>query len=561
MPRIASTPGDLTPSVLIVGAGPVGLTLAADLGRRGVSVTVVESKSAPAHLPKMERSNARTMEIFRRLGIADRVRGVGLPADVPMDVYVTTRLVDEPILHLAYPSPAQAAELARSTRDGSLPLESQQLVSQYALEPLLKEVVEAEPTVDLRYGCALESFEQDADGVRAQVRGADGEHVTVRADYLVGCDGGSSTVRKALGIALEGKGGIATLRQVFFRSPDLIEKVPVAGRARHFYIADGDARVIGTAIVVQGDQQHFTFHTGLPEGSDFVSAIRAVIGADVEIDIRAVTSWTLHLLAADRYRDCRVLLAGDAAHLVIPQGGLGMNTGIGDAADLAWKLAAVVQGWGGPALLDSYETERRQVALRNIRASEYAALGTAEWRKASTTAVADDTPEGAEVRARVAELAAVHQRKGHEMTGVELGYRYIGSPLIDYDPADADDDGFSYTYVPRAAAGYRLPHVWPADGTALHDGIRPDRYTLIRLPGAEGTTGPLEQALSEVGAPVDVLTPEGEDLQPVLGTGFVLVRPDLHVAWRGTTPPADPQRLAALVTGHGASVLQNPVMV
>lgn len=155
------------------------------------------------------------------------------------------------------------------------------------------------------------------------------------------------------------------------------------------------------------------------------------------------------------------------------------------------------------------------------------------------------------MRARVAELAEVHQRKGHEMTGVELGYRYIGSPLIDYDPADADDDGFTYTYVPRAAAGYRLPHVWLADGTPLHDSIPTDRYTLIRLPSAEGNTAKLEQSLRDVGAPVDILTPEGEDLQPVLGTGFVLVRPDLHVAWRGTTPPADPLRFAALVTGHG----------
>lgn len=553
MTRTATTARDTTANVLIVGAGPVGLTLAADLGRRGLSVTVVESKSAPAHLPKMERSNARTMEIFRRLGIADRVRGVGLPANVPMDVYVSTRLVDEPILHLAYPSPAQAAELAQRTHDGSLPLESQQLVSQYALEPLLKEVVEAEPTVDLHYGCGLVSFEQDAEGVRAQIVGADGEGSVVHADYLVGCDGGSSTVRKSLEIPLEGKGGVASMRQVFFRSRDLIGKVPVAGRARHFYIADGDARVIGTALVVQGDQQHFTFHTGLPEGSDFAAAIRAVIGVDVEVDIRAVTSWNLHLLAAERYRAGRVLLAGDAAHLVIPQGGLGMNTGIGDATDLAWKLAAVVEGWGGPAMLDSYETERRQVALRNIRASEYAALGTAEWRKASVACVADDTAEGAQVRARVAELANVHQRKGHEMTGIELGYRYIGSPLIDYATEDADDDGFTYTYVPRAASGYRLPHVWLADGTALHDSMRPDRYTLLRLPGAEGSTGKLEQALHDLGAPVDVLAPEGEDLQPVLGSGFVLVRPDLHVAWRGMAPPVDPVHLAARVTGHAGS--------
>ena len=213
------------PRVIVVGAGPVGLTLAIDLGKRGVAVLLVEQKEAPAHLPKMERSNARSMEMFRRLGIADRIRAVGLPADVPMDVYVTTRLVDEPILHLSYPSPGQAAELARKTNDATLPLESQQLVSQYSLEPLLKEVAEEQPSVTVRYSCALEDFEQDENGVTVRLSGSNGTE-TVRAEYLVGCDGGTSTVRKALGIQLDGKGKLGSLRQVFFRSRDLHRQGP-----------------------------------------------------------------------------------------------------------------------------------------------------------------------------------------------------------------------------------------------------------------------------------------------------------------------------------------------
>lgn len=539
------------PRVIIVGAGPVGLTLAVDLGRRGVPVLVVEQKDAPANLPKMERSNARSMEIFRRLGIADRVRGVGLPADVPMDVYVTTRLVDEPILHLAYPSPREAAERSRETHDGTLPLESQQLVSQYSLEPLLRTVAEEQPTVTVRYSCGLTSFEQDDGGVTVRLTGDDGEQ-TVRADYLVGCDGGTSTVRKDLGIRLEGKGALATLRQVFFRSRDLIDKVPVAGRARHFYFADGDARMIGTAMVVQSDQRHFTFHSGLPEDADFVSAIAARIGVPVDIEVLAVTSWTLRLLVADRYRDKRVLLAGDAAHLVIPQGGLGMNTGVGDATDLAWKLAGTLAGWGGPGLLDSYETDRRQVAVRNIAASEYAALGTAEWRKASTDEVADDTPEGARIRDQVARLADVHQRKGHEMTGVELGYRYVGSPVIAYD-ADRDvDDGFEYTYRPRSEPGFRLPHTWRADGTALHDQLGTG-YSLLRLRATAADTAKLEQALRETGAPLTVLEVHETEAREVYGSDLVLLRPDLHVAWSGDTAPTDAAHLADIVTGrvHG----------
>jgi 2-polyprenyl-6-methoxyphenol hydroxylase-like FAD-dependent oxidoreductase len=536
------------PQVIVVGAGPVGLTLAIDLGRRGVRVVVVERKEAPADLPKMERSNARTMEVFRRLGIADRVRAVGLPADVPMDVHVTTRLVDEPILHLPYPSPVEAAELGRTTNDGTLPLESQQLVSQYALEPLLMEVAAEQPTVTLRYGCGLESFEQDEHGVVARLAGSDGTSETMRAEYLAGCDGGTSSVRKALGIALSGTGNIATLRQVFFRSRDLVEKVPVAGRARHFYFADGDARMIGTAMVVQSDQRHFTFHTSLPEDTDFVPVILERVGEPVEVEVLAVNSWALHLLVADRYREGRVLLAGDAAHLVIPQGGLGMNTGIGDATDLAWKLAGVLDGWGGPGLLDSYGIDRRQVALRNVRASEHAALGTAEWRRASTAEVGDDTPQGARIRAEVAELASVHQRKGHEMTGIELGYRYVDSPLISYDPAGPTDDGYAYTYRPRSEPGFRLPHAWCADGTALHDHLGPG-YSLIRL-GGDADTAKLEQAVRETGAPIDVHHLDDPHLRALYGADLFLLRPDLHIAWRGDVAPADAAELADLVVGR-----------
>ena len=537
------------PRVIVVGAGPVGLTLAIDLGKRGIPVLVVEQKDAPAHLPKMERSNGRTMEIFRRLGIADRVREVGLPADVPMDVYITTRLVDEPILHLPYPSPTEAREIGRATNDGSLPLESQQLVSQYSLEPLLKEVAETEPLVTVRYSCRLESFEQGGDAVTARLVHATGVPETVEAEYLVGCDGGTSAVRKALGIRLSGQGNLASLRQVFFRAPDLIEKVPVAGRARHFYFADGDARMIGTAIVVQSDQRHFTFHTSLPEDTDFVSAIQERIGMPVEVEVLAVNSWTLHLLVADRYRDGRVLIAGDAAHLVIPQGGLGMNTGIGDATDLAWKLAGTLAGWGGPGLLDSYEIDRRQVGLRNVQASEYAALGTAEWRKASTTAIADDTPEGARVRARVKSLADVHQRKGHEMTGVEMGYRYLDSPLISYDPSDKPDDGFTYAYLPRSEEGFRLPHLWRADGSALHDHLGPD-YTLLCLAGDRPDIARLDAFIEALAAPLAVLHAHEPHLREVYGADLILLRPDLHIAWRGQSLPDHPSSLARLVTGR-----------
>ena len=218
--------------VLIVGAGPVGLTLAVDLGQRGVRCVLIEQKSAPQRLPKMERCNARTMEMFRRMGLAGRIRAAGLPAQCSMDVFIVTSLIDPPLLHLPYPSVAEAKKEIAACRDGSLPLEPYQLISQYTLEPLLKSVAETLPSVSVRYGCELLSYTQDVESVSAQIKRSDGSTAAVRAKYLVGCDGGSSVVRKQLGIKLAGDGNLLQLRQALYRCDDLYERIPI-GKGRH----------------------------------------------------------------------------------------------------------------------------------------------------------------------------------------------------------------------------------------------------------------------------------------------------------------------------------------
>jgi 2-polyprenyl-6-methoxyphenol hydroxylase-like FAD-dependent oxidoreductase len=538
------------PEVVVAGAGPVGLTLAIALGQRGVRCLVVDRASGPGTLPKMERCNARTMELFRRLGIADRVRSAGLGTDVPMDVFIMTRLVDEPILRLAYPSPDVHRERIAAVSDGSEPLEPYQLISQYVLEPLLGEIARELETVEVRFDCAVTALAQDADGVTVQLAGAGRPAEQVRAAFLVGCDGAVSTVRQSLGIQLRGRGGIGSLRQVQLRSDDLIDRVPIVGRGRHFCFADSDARMIGTTLVVQSDQRHFSFHTGLPEDAPFAETIARKIGTETDLEVISVAPWTLHLLLAERYRDRRVFLAGDAAHLVIPQGGLGMNTGVGDAVDLGWKLAAVLRGWGGEGLLRSYEAERRPVGERTLTASEYAAEGTAHWRRASSDAVLQDSAEGERVRAEVAAAADVHHRKSHEMKGIESGYRYDRSPIIDYgDETRPRDDGYAYAYVPSAAPGYRLPHVWCADGSALHDRFM-DGFTVLVLGPDPGAGDGLLAALRRNGDPASLLHVPEESARAVYGADLLLIRPDLHVAWAGDHPPADPERIAARVAGR-----------
>jgi 2-polyprenyl-6-methoxyphenol hydroxylase-like FAD-dependent oxidoreductase len=538
------------PEVVVAGAGPVGLTLAIALGRRGIRCLVVDRASGPGTLPKMERCNARTMELFRRLGIADRVRSAGLPTDVPMDVFIMTRLVDEPILRLAYPSPDVHRGRIAAVSDGSEPLEPYQLISQYVLEPLLGEIARELATVEVRFDCAVTTVAQDADRVTVELEGAGRPAQEVHAAFLAGCDGAASTVRRSLGIELQGRGGIGALRQVQLRSDDLIERVPIVGRGRHFCFADADARMIGTTLVVQSDQRHFSFHTGLPEDAPFAETIARKIGTETDLEVISVAPWTLHLLLAERYRDRRVFLAGDAAHLVIPQGGLGMNTGVGDAVDLGWKLAAVLRGWGGEGLLRSYEAERRPVGERTLTASEYAAEGTAHWRRASSDAVLQDSAEGERVRAEVAGAADVHHRKSHEMKGIESGYRYDRSPIIDYgDETRPRDDGYAYAYVPSAAPGYRLPHVWCADGSALHDRFM-DGFTVLVLGPDPGAGEGLLAALRRNGDPASLLHVPEKSPRAVYGADLLLIRPDLHVAWAGDHPPADPERIAARVAGR-----------
>jgi len=258
--------------------------------------------------------------------------------------------------------------------------------------------------------------------------------------------------------------------------------------------------------------------------------------------------WTQHLLLADKYGEGRVFLAGDATHLVVPAGGLGMNTGVGDAIDLSWKLAAMLKGWGGPGLLASYEIERRQIGARNVAASRFAVRGRRAWRAAYRPNIRDHTPAGAETRAKLAQIANVEQRKSNEMIGAELGYRYVGSPVIWPESADGPEHNLM-EYVPTTWPGARLPHVWLADNSALHDRLGKG-YTLLRLKGTRANTAALEGALCATGAPLAVLDIDDERAHDIYGYDLLLLRPDLHVVWRGNRPPDNPGELAAIATGH-----------
>lgn len=532
--------------VIIVGAGPVGLTLAIDLGRRGIECVLIEQKAAPQFLPKMERCNARTMEIFRRLGLADLVRAAGMPEDIPMDIQIIRSMVEPPILRLPYPSVAEARVRTRQGNDGGLPLEPYQLISQYTLEPLLLEEAERLPTVRVMRSTTFLEFSEQATGVSVAVNGADGVRSTLRASYLVGCDGGASRVRKQLGIRLQGEGDIARLRQGLFYCEQLYERLPLAngpGRGRHYLVAGGPP----TFMIMQDSTRHWTVHSAVESDEEMRQMFERIIGAPLPYEMLYCAEWRQNLLLAERYGKGRVFLAGDAVHLVIPTGGLGMNTGVGDAADLAWKLAATLEGWGGAELLASYEAERRQVGERVVGASRYASLGYRAWLAEVRPEIGEDTPEGASARAHLADVANVEQRKSNEMIGAELGYRYVDSPIIDNLPGGPQHD--LRVYQPTSWPGARLPHMWLGGGSAIQDRLRPDRFTLIDVTGKHDPT-PLARAFDALGAPLDVLVIPDPALRRVYERDLILVRPDMHVAWRGDRLPESASDLAALVTGR-----------
>jgi 2-polyprenyl-6-methoxyphenol hydroxylase-like FAD-dependent oxidoreductase len=530
--------------VLIAGGGPVGLILALNLGARGIPCTLIERKDQPAFLPKMERCNARTLEIFRRMGIADRVRAASYPTSYPMDVYHIITMMDPPLARVPYGSVDELKAEARKRNDGVMPLEPYQLISQYTLEPLLKGIAEANPLIDVRFGHELLSFEHDENGVTARARTTAGPEVEFHAQYLVGCDGGTSTVRKQLGFAMDGQGQIREMLQALYQCDTLYDVVPI-GHGRHYKVSDE----YRSGVVCQDSCRHFSINAERCTEDDMPRIFAEMVGTPIDFKMISVARWKHNLLCSQRYKEGRVMIAGDAAHLVIPTAGLGLNTGVGDAIDLAWKLAATLQGWGGPDLLQSYEDERRQIGYRNVQASRNATNQRRERREAHWEPwIREDSERGRNLRAAIGELAVLEAHKTTVLTGIERGYRYTGSSLIWPEAGDAPDPD-NIEYVPTAWPGARLPHMWLKNGDPLLDRFGP-WYTVMRF-GDRVDTGGIERSLAAAGVPYGTLQLDADEPAREVYGGFdaFLVRPDLHVAWRGSQTPGDPGAIASVATG------------
>ena len=528
--------------VLIAGAGPVGLSLAIELAYRGIRCLIVEQTDGSVDFPTTNLANTRTCEHLRRWGIAEIMRyQSGYPTDYPRNYLFVTRMTGYEIARFNHPANGDPDAHSPYSPEGRL------WISKPYFDPVLHKHVAALTTVQLRYETVFESFQQEDKRVFCKIVDVKGgQEEWIEADYLVGCDGGRSKIRRALGLQYEGVFSQGMNVAVLFRSP-LLEHTR-HGPAVQYQIIN--SQINGAIAAVDGKELWRLNIRNIKEeqldGLNAPEKLRAALGENVPFELLAVRPWTGHCVVAERYQHDRVFLAGDAAHLNWPAGGFGMNTGIGDAVDIGWKLAAVLQGWGGPRLLDSYTTERKPIAMINVNeAAEMRA--SFDHQTPFSPKIEEDSEEGRELReeARAAIMRTRAKEFQHDSAGIELGYRYENSPICiaDRTPPPPLDHGH---YVPSTWPGSRAPHLWLKDGRSTLD-LFGKGFVLLGF--TKGPTSSFTDAAQRAGVPLEVIGIDDEKVRASYERNFVLVRPDGHVAWRGNAIPDDTKQIIDKVRG------------
>ena len=546
--------------VLIAGGGPFGLMLANELGRRDIKCLLVDPKASTAFNPQANATQARTMEHFRRLGFAQEIRAQGLPPHHPTDITYLTRFSGIELARLRLPTAAAAPQAIKAMSGSWSAAELPHRVSQKFVEVTLRQHAEKWASNDIRYGWKLESFKDEShssnntESVAAshpiqariqQVNSAEPDSLDVRAKYFIGADGARSFVRHELGIAWGGATGFkrnfmgGKMLAVYLKAPHFYERNP-NDRAWMYVIVNPELRAF---IMSVDGVSEFAFHVQMADDAatealtaeDAKRLFALAYGQAMDIEILSMATWLAgHALVADSFQKGRVFLGGDAVHLFTPTGGLGYNTAVEDAVNLGWKLSAVLKGQAQTTLLDSYEIERKPLAIRNTGyAKQFAdSIGLFDADKA----LEDISPEGEQARSIASDYLNGHARREFNIPGVTFGGRYIHSPLIVEDGTQAPVDAAN-TYIPSACPGGRPPHAWLPDGSSLFDHFNFE-WTLLVL-GED--KGPLAQdalkfseAALQCHLDFKVLRFDSQELLDLYEANLVLIRPDQIVAWRGT---------------------------
>ncbi len=549
----------LTADVLIVGAGPVGLTLAMDLAGRGIKVVIAETRhfAEPPNV-KCNHVAARTMEQFRRLGVAQKLRDAGLSATYPNDVVFRTTVTGLELARIPIPC-RRDRYTDTSGPDGWWPTpEPPHRINQIFLEPILLEHTAALPGVTLLNRAQVTTFEQDTQGVVATARDLEsGKTRRIAARYMVGCDGGRSEVRKQIGARLEGTAVIQRVQSTYIRAPKLKDLIP--GKPAWSCYAMNPRRC-GTVFAIDGKEtwlvhNHLTADEPAFDSVDREQSIRSIlgVGADFEYQVLSEEDWVGRRLVADRFRGTlgnrNVFLAGDAAHLWMPYAGYGMNAGIADALNLSWLLAARLQGWADEAILDAYEVERQPITEQVSQFAMNHAQQMMKMKQAVPANIEEAGPAGDALRAQTGQGAYDLNVQQFCCAGLNFGYFYTSSPVIAHD-VEAPPPYTMGDFTPSTVPGCRAPHFWLSDGRSLYDAFGPG-YTLLRFdPQAEVSA--LVRAASERNMPLTVLNVSSVEAPAAYGHQLVLCRADQHVVWRGNALPVNVPALVAQLCGAGA---------
>lgn len=549
-----ATPVERT-EVLIAGGGPVGMALALDLAYRGIGCVIADAGDGEVRHPKVSTIGPRSMELFRRWGVADAIRCAGWPADHPLDIAWVTRVGGH-----------EVHRYRRGTA-GSRPAfthtpEPDQICPAHWLNPVLTRAVGVHPDGPLRLRTTVDQVRQTADEVEATLTDhATGTRSTVRARYLVACDGANSPIRRACGIAAPARHRTQVFRNILFRAPQLRERLGDRAALVYFLLLSDTLRFPMRSL---DGSDLYNLVVGVDAGDgadepetdagrrDALSLIREALALDTPVELVGDGEWRLTHRVADTYRARRVFLAGDAAHTLSPSGGFGLNTGIGDAADLGWKFAATLNGWAGRLLLDTYQTERRPIAVQSLQEAHQNLRRT--LRREVPPQIHRDGPEGERARAELAErLRNGGAQREFDAPGIHFGLRYRSPAIVEDPGVPPRHGGPDPDWRPGSEPGYRAAHAWwdAANSTSTLD-LFGRGFVLLHFGGHDGLAG-LERAFAARGVPLTVRSGGDAEVAKLYERSFVLVRPDGQVAWRGDELPADPEEFADTVRGDRAA--------